>query len=111
MITFIVTSLTVMVIHCCIWFKQKKSVVSIIPWQGLATFVHTEALVSEDGCEGLFFFGGGGKSILKHLYLNYYADFDSKISYIMFLHDYQLACEISNVTIRTLALYEWKYIN
>ena len=24
---FIVTSLAVMVIHCCIWFEQKKSVV------------------------------------------------------------------------------------
>ena len=31
--------------------------------------------------EGLM---GGGYSILKHLYLNDYAEFDSKISYIMF---------------------------
>ena len=30
------------------------------------------------------------------------AEFDSKISYIMFLHDYHLASEIS--TVRTLAL-------
>ena len=40
--------------------------------------------------------------ILKHLYLNDYADFDSKISFVMFLHNYHLACEIS--TVRTLAL-------
>ena len=51
-------------------------------------------------CEGLL--GGGGQIILKHLYLNYYAEFDSKISYIMFLYGYLLASEMS--TIRTLAL-------
>ena len=33
-----------------------------------------------------------------------YADYDSKISYVMFLHDYLLACEISRVW--TLALRE-----
>ena len=43
-------------------------------------------------CEGLL--GGGGSIILKHLYLDDYAEFDSKISYIMVLHDYHLACEI-----------------
>ena len=32
-------------------------------------------------------FKGGGVSILKHLYLNDGAEFNSKISYIMFLHD------------------------
>ena len=72
---FIVESLAVMVIHCCIWFKQKVS------------------------CEGL---SREGISILKHLYLNDYTKFDSKISYIMFLHDCLLACEIS--TVKTLAL-------
>ena len=40
--------------------------------------------------------------MLKHLYLNDYAEFDSKISYIMFLHNYLSACEIS--TVRTIAL-------
>ena len=38
--------------------------------------------------------------IQDHLCLNDYAEFDSKISYIMFLHDYLMACEIS--TVRTL---------
>ena len=77
MIMFIVASSAVMVIHCCIWFEQKS--------QLLGTF-----------------FGGGGSSILKHLYLNDYAEFDSKISYIiLFLHDYLLVCEISKV--RTIA--------
>ena len=40
-----------------------------------------------------------------HLYINDYAEFDSKISFIIFLHDYHLACEIS--TVRTLALGIW----
>ena len=53
---FIVVSSAVMVIHCCIWFEQKMSVVRD-------------------------FKGRGIKSILKHLYLNDYAEFDSKISY------------------------------
>ena len=35
-------------------------------------------------------------------YVNDFADFDSKISFIMFLHDNILACEIS--TVRTFAL-------
>ena len=41
---------------------------------------------------------------MKHLYtcINDYAECGSKISYILFLHDYLLACEIS--TIRTFAL-------
>ena len=60
MITFIVSALAVMVIHCCIWFKTKKVI-----------------------CEGLL--GGEGmKSILQHLYLNVYAEFNGKISSILF---------------------------
>ena len=51
-------------------------------------------------CEGLLW--GGGVKILKHLYLNDYAEFNSKISHIMFFTLLSLACEIS--TIRTLAL-------
>ena len=39
---------------------------------------------------------------LQHIHLNVYAEFESEISYMMFLHDYQLACEIS--TVRTIAL-------
>ena len=76
MITFIVASSAVMEIHCCIWFEQKIQL-----WGT---------------------FRGGIKGILQHLYLNDYAEFDSKIMFIMFLHDYQLTCEIS--TVRTLAL-------
>ena len=49
---------------------------------------------------------GGGYIILKHLYLIDYAEFDSKISYIIFLHDYHLACKIS--TVRTLDLKAYK---
>ena len=37
-------------------------------------------------------------------YISIYADFDCKISHVMFLHDYPLTCEIS--TVRTLALKE-----
>ena len=53
--------------------------------------------------DGLFLGGGGGgvKSMLTHIYLNDYAEFDSKISYRMFLHDYLLTCEISRA--RTFA--------
>ena len=40
--------------------------------------------------------------VRKQLHPNDYAEFDSKISYIMFLHDYFLACEIA--TVRTLTL-------
>ena len=58
---FIVASLAVMVIHCYIWFEQNVS------------------------CGGLL--GGGVKSILQHLYVIVNVEFDSKISYIMFLHD------------------------
>ena len=43
-----------------------------------------------------------GGDILKHLYLNDYAELDNKISYTMFLHNKLLVCEIS--TVRTLAL-------
>ena len=37
------------------------------------------------------------QNILKHLHLNDNAKFDSKISYIMFLQSYLLACEISTI--------------
>ena len=40
--------------------------------------------------------------ILKHLFLNEYAEFDSKISHIMFLNDNLLVCEISTVGTLTL---------
>ena len=55
-------------------------------------------LNKKGGCEGLL---GEGR-ILKYLYFNDYAEYDSKISCIMFLHGYLLACERS--TVRTLAL-------
>ena len=55
MITLIVTSQAVIAIRCCVWTKK---------------------LVVTD----FLFFGGG--VILQHLYLNVYAEFDSKISYI-----------------------------
>ena len=41
-------------------------------------------------------------TIMIRSFVNDFADFDSKISFIMFLHDNILACEIS--TVRTLAL-------
>ena len=44
----------------------------------------------------------GGGVTFKYLYLNDYSEFDSKISYLMFLHDYLLACEISTVRTKTL---------
>ena len=68
-------------VHCCVIDCHGNSLLHF----GLNTKV---------SCEGLLI-------ILKHLYLNYYAEFDSIISYIMFLHDYHLACEISMV--KTLA--------
>ena len=43
-----------------------------------------------------------GRGVLKHLNLNHYAEFDSKISYIIYLHDYLLAYEISPVKTLTL---------
>ena len=46
-------------------------------------------------CEGLFFGGGAFWNIYISMI---YAEFDSKIAYIMFLHDYHLACEISTVS-------------
>ena len=61
-----------MVSHCCICFEQKSQL-----W-------------------GTFMGGGGVKTILQHLYLNVYAQFESRISYNI-LHDYQWACEISKV--------------
>ena len=81
MITFTVASLAVMVI---VAFALNKKV----------------------SCDGLLR-GGGLKredfeSILKQLYLNDYAVFNSKNSYIMFSHYYLLACKIS--TVKTLAL-------
>ena len=71
---FIIASLVVMVNHGCIWFEQIGY------------------------CEGLLREG----NILKHLYRNDYAEFTSKISYMMFSHDYHFVCEIS--TVRTLTL-------
>ena len=58
MIMFIVASLAVMLIHCCILFEQK---------------------VSRDG----LLWGGGIKSILQHLYLIVYAEFNNKIYMII----------------------------
>ena len=78
MIMFIVASSAVMVIHCRIWFEQKSQL------------------------RGTFRGGGGINSILKHLYLNDHAEFNSKIWNIMFLHNYRLVCEIS--TVGSLAL-------
>ena len=49
--------------------------------------------------EGLL---GGGQIILKHLYLNDYADGVGQENFIYTVFDYHLACEISSV--RTLAL-------
>ena len=66
-------------------------------------FIFAFNLSKKVSCGGLL--GGGGVKYLKHLYLNDYAEFDSKISYIMFLHDYLLACEI--YTVRTLALNDF----
>ena len=73
----------------------------MIPWrrfieevQSVDADVGQIPLAYKVSCEGLL---GGGLSILKHLHLNDYAEFDSKISYIMFLHDYLLACEIYTV--------------
>ena len=62
------------------------------------SLLHLE-LNTKVNSEGLL---GGMEIILKHLYLKDYAEFDSKISYIMFQHDYHLACEISMV--RTFSL-------
>ena len=80
--------------------------------------------------EGLFFGGGGGfkLSFNIYIYLNGYSEFDSKISYLMFLHDYLLACEISTVRTQTLnglyhrrvfavclhidpEIYEWVFVS
>ena len=73
-------------IHCCVIGCHGNSLLHF----GLNTKL---------SCEGLL----GGYIILKPLYHNdYNAEFDSKILYIMFLHDYHLACEIS--TVRTLNL-------
>ena len=51
----------------------------------------------------------GLESIFKHLYLNEYAELDGKMSNIVFLHDFLLACKISIV--RTLATYHqmWSF--
>ena len=59
--------------------------------------------VSYDG------FLGGVKSILQHLYLNVYAEFNSKISY-NFLHDNQLACEIPTVIIITISNFRYRKV-
>ena len=70
-------------------------VVSSLPWQ----FINAFGLNKKVSHEGLFM-GRGIKSILQHLYLDVYTD--SKISCIMFVHDYHSPYEIS--TVRTLAL-------
>ena len=62
-------------IHCCIIGCHGNSLLHF----GLNTRI---------SCEGLL---GGGKLFLKHLYLNDNEEFNSKISYIMFLHAYHLA--------------------
>ena len=72
-------------VHCCVIICHGNSLLHF----GLNTKV---------SCEGLL----RGYIILKHLYLNDYAEFDSTISYITFLHYYHLDCEISRV--RALAL-------
>ena len=59
--------------HCCIWFEHFRGT-----------------------------FWGGPKIIFEHIYLNDYSEFDRKISYLMFLHGYLLACEISTVRTQTL---------
>ena len=51
--------------------------------------------------------GWGLKYFETSISLNDYAEFNSKISYIMFLHDYLLVFEIS--TVRTLCL-SWRLI-
>ena len=61
-------------VHCCVMGCHYNSLLHF----GLNTNV---------SCEGLL---GGCLIILKHLYFNDYAEFDSKISYIMFLHDYHI---------------------
>ena len=71
MITFIVASSAAMVIHCCSCFDDKRSVVRDFYW--------------------------GGFKVFWNIYDYDYAEFDSKMWYIMFLHDYLLACEISTV--------------
>ena len=60
-------------VHCCITGCLGNSLLHLV-W--------TKKSVVKD-------FWGGIKSILQHLYLNVYFEVDSKISYIMFLHDYQ----------------------
>ena len=72
MITFIVASSAVMVFIVAFWFEHKSQL-----WRG-------------------------GLNYLKPLYLDDYAEFESKISYLMFLHDDHSVCEIS--TVRTLTL-------
>ena len=68
----------------------------IIDWQ--SNSLHNNIFILT--IKSVDFLTGGG-NILNHLYLNDYALFDSKNSY-MFLHEYLFACDIS--TVRTLAL-------
>ena len=58
-------------VHCCVIGCHGNS------------FLHC-GLNKKVSCDGLL---GGRGSILKHLYLNDYAEFDSKISCVIFLHD------------------------
>ena len=73
-------------VHCCVIGCIGNSLLHF----GLNTKV---------SCDGLL---EGGGVFLKHLYLNGYAEFDSKISYLMFFNDYHLACQISTVRIHVL---------
>ena len=73
---------------------ESKSLHSLLHHWLSWLFIFAHGLNKNVSCEGLL--KGGGVN-LKHLneYLNDYAEFDSKISNIMFLHDYLLTCEIS----------------
>ena len=73
--------------NCSLFIVASSAVMVIIVAFGLNIF------------EGLF----GGDLNYFYLYLNDYSEFDSKISYLMFLHDYLLACEISMVRTQTLS--------
>ena len=72
-----------------------------------------KCFVSQEKCEYFFLNKNfqlrgtlmGELSILKHLYINDYAEFVSKISNLMFLHEYLLVCEIFRVRILALISY------
>ena len=68
--------------------EPRLSAIYIVSSVG-TSFIVAFGLNKKVSCEPLL--RGGGQSILKHLYLKDYAEFNSKISYTMFLHDYLLA--------------------